>query len=138
MGGFSTKIMASQISGFSGIPTQIISWSKSNLSKAISNEKVGTYITASNKKIRLRKLWIAYGMAPVSNVFIDEGASNALFKNASLLSKGVVRFDNSFKIGDGLSIIFNKKIVAKGIAKIDSTTVGETSVLIHKDDLIIL
>ena len=50
MGGFSTKIMASQISGFSGIPTHIISWSKSNLSKAILNEKVGTYITASNKK----------------------------------------------------------------------------------------
>ncbi|MBL6628415.1 MAG: hypothetical protein ISP22_02280, partial [Candidatus Actinomarina sp.] len=55
-----------------------------------------------------------------------------------LLSKGVVKFDNSFKIGDGLSIVCNKKIVAKGIAKIDSTTVGESSVLIHKDDLIIL
>ena len=53
-------------------------------------------------------------------------------KDASLLSKGVVRVDNSFKIGDGLSIVFNKKIVAKGIAKIDSTTVGESSVLIHK------
>ena len=138
MGGFSTKIMASQISGFSGISTHIISWSKSNLSKAISNEKVGTYITASNKKIRLRKLWIAYGMAPVSNVFIDEGAANALLKNASLLSKGVVSVDKSFKIGDGLSIVFNKKIVAKGIAKTDSTSVGESSVLIHKDDLIIL
>ena len=56
----------------------------------------------------------------------------------ALLSKGVVRFDNSFKIGDGLSIVFNKKIVAKGIAKIDSSAVGESSVLIHKDDLIIL
>ena len=138
MGGFSTKIMASQISGFSGIPTHIISWSISNLSKAILNEKVGTYITASNKKIRLRKLWIAYGMAAISNVYIDEGAASALLKNASLLSKGVVRFDNSFKIGDGLSIVFNKKIVAKGIAKIDSSAVGESSVLIHKDDLIIL
>ena len=77
-------------------------------------------------------------MAPVSNVYIDEGAASALLKNASLLSKGVVRFDNSFKIGDGLSIVFNKKIVAKGIAKIDSSAVGESSVLIHKDDLIIL
>ena len=36
------------------------------------------------------------------------------------------------------SIVFNKKIVAKGIAKIDSPAVGESSVLIHKDDLIIL
>ena len=49
----------------------------------------------------------------------------------------VVKLDNSFKIGDGLSIVFNK-VVIKGIAKIDSTTVGESSVLIHKDDLIIL
>ena len=77
-------------------------------------------------------------MAPVSNVFIDEGAANALLKNASLLSKGVVKFDNSFTIGDGLSIVFNKKIVAKGIAKIDNTAIAESSVLIHKDDLIIL
>ena len=138
MGGFSTKIMASQISGFSGIPTQIISWSKSNLLKAILNEKVGTFITASNKKIRLRKLWIAYGMASVANVFIDEGAANALQKNASLLSKGVIKFNNSFKIGDGLSIVFNKKVIAKGIAKIDSNTFEESSLVIHKDDLIIL
>ena len=138
MGGFSTKIMAAQISGFSGIPTHIISWSKSNLSKAILNAKVGTYITASNKKIRLRKLWIAYGMASVSNIYIDEGAANALQKNASLLSKGVIRHDNSFKIGDGLSIVSNKKIVAKGIAKIDSDSFDESSLLVHKDDLIIL
>ena len=138
MGGFSTKIMAAQISGFSGIPTHIISWSKSNLSKAILNAKVGTYITASNKKIRLRKLWIAYGMASVSNIHIDEGAANALQKNASLLSKGVIRHDNSFKIGDGLSIVSNKKIVAKGIAKIDSDSFNESSLLVHKDDLIIL
>jgi glutamate 5-kinase len=138
MGGFSTKIMASQISGFSGIPTQIISWSESNLLKAILNEKVGTFITASNKKIRLRKLWIAYGMASVANVFIDEGAANALQKNASLLSKGVIKFNNSFKIGDGLSIVFNKKVIAKGIAKIDSNTFEESSLVIHKDDLIIL
>ena len=138
MGGFSTKIMAAQISGFSGIPTHIISWSKSNLSKAILNAKVGTYITASNKKIRLRKLWIAYGMASVSNIHIDEGAANALQKNASLLSKGVIRHDNSFKIGDGLSIVSNKKIVAKGIAKIDSDSFDESSLLVHKDDLIIL
>ena len=138
MGGFSTKIMASQISGFSGIPTHIISWSKSNLSKAILNKKVGTYITASNEKVRLRKLWIAYGMASVSNVFVDEGAASALQKNASLLSKGVISYDNSFKIGDGLSIVANKKIVAKGIAKIDSNSFDESSLLVHKDDLIIL
>ena len=77
-------------------------------------------------------------MASVSNIYIDEGAANALQKNASLLSKGVIRHDNSFKIGDGLSIVSNKKIVAKGIAKIDSDSFDESSLLVHKDDLIIL
>ena len=138
IGGFSTKIMAAQISGFSGIPTQIISWSKDNLKKAISNEKVGTYITASSKKIRLRKLWIAYGMAPVSNIEIDEGAKSALEKNASLLSKGVINIDSSFNMGDGLSVTFNQKIIAKGIAKIDSNSIKESNLVVHKDDLIIL
>ena len=130
--------MAAQISGFSGIPTQIISWSKDNLKKAISNEKVGTYITASSKKIRLRKLWIAYGMAPVSNIEIDEGAKSALEKNASLLSKGVINIDSSFNMGDGLSVTFDQKIIAKGIAKIDSNSIKESNLLVHKDDLIIL
>ena len=130
--------MAAQISGFSGIPTQIISWSKDNLKKAISNEKVGTYITASIKKIRLRKLWIAYGMAPVSNIEIDEGAKSALEKNASLLSKGVINIDSSFNMGDGLSVTFDQKIIAKGIAKIDSNSIKESNLVVHKDDLIIL
>jgi len=138
IGGFSTKIMAAQISGFSGIPTQIISWSKVNLKKALLNEKVGTYITASTEKIRLRKLWIAYGMSTASNIHIDEGAKLALEKNASLLSKGVLRIDQSFNMGDGLSITFNKKIIAKGIAKTDSDSLGSDNLLIHKDDLIIL
>jgi len=138
IGGFSTKIMAAQISGFSGIPTQIISWSKENLTKALLNEKVGTYITASSEKIRLRKLWIAYGMSTVSNIQIDEGAKLALEKNASLLSKGVVKIDKSFNIGDGLTVAFNKKIIAKGIAKTDSDSLNSDNLLIHKDDLIIL
>ena len=35
-------------------------------------------------------------------------------------------------------IVSNKKIVAKGIAKIDSDSFDESSLLVHKDDLIIL
>ena len=77
-------------------------------------------------------------MSLISNIEIDEGAKLALEKNASLLSKGVVKIDGSFKTGDGLSVIFNKKIIAKGIAKTDSNSSGSDSLLIHKDDLIIL
>jgi glutamate 5-kinase len=77
-------------------------------------------------------------MSTVSNIQIDEGAKLALEKNASLLSKGVVKIDKSFNIGDGLTVAFNKKIIAKGIAKTDSDSLNSDNLLIHKDDLIIL
>ena len=137
-GGFSTKIMAAQMAGFSGIPTQIISWSEENITKAINGEQVGTLILESENKIRLKKLWIAYGMRPISRVTIDEGAYSALKNDASLLYSGVIDVDKKFNINDGLEIVFDKNVVAKGLAKIASDDKNKNGVLIHKDDLIIL
>ena len=73
MGGFSTKIMASQISGFSGIPTNIISWSKSNLSKAILNEKVEPILLPQIRKLGsesfgLHMGWLQYQMFLLTKV----------------------------------------------------------------------
>tara|TARA_B100001769_G_scaffold48992_1_gene35118 strand:- start:2010 stop:3056 length:1047 start_codon:yes stop_codon:yes gene_type:complete len=137
-GGFSTKIMAAQMAGFSGIPTQIISWSEENITKAINGEQVGTLILESENKIRLKKLWIAYGMRTISRVTIDEGAYSALKNDASLLSSGVIDVDKKFNINDGLEIVFDENVVAKGLAKIASDDKNKNGVLIHKDDLIIL
>ena len=137
-GGFSTKIMAAQMAGFSGIPTQIISWSEENITKAINGEQVGTLILESENKIRLKKLWIAYGMQPISRVTIDEGAYSALKNDASLLYSGVIDVDKKFNINDGLEIVFDKNVVAKGLAKLASDDKNKNGVLIHKDDLIIL
>ena len=38
----------------------------------------------------------------------------------------------------GLEIVFDKNVVAKGLAKISSDDKNKNGVLIHKDDLIIL
>ena len=47
MGGFSTKIMAAQMAGFSGIPTQIISWNNDVLVEVLNEKKIGTFIKPS-------------------------------------------------------------------------------------------
>ena len=137
-GGFSTNIMAAQMACFSGIPTQIISWSEENVTKAINGEQVGTLILESENKIRLKKLWIAYGMRLIARVTIDEGAYLALKNDASLLFSGVIDIDGKFNINDGLVIFFEENVVAKGLAKTASDDTSKNSVLIHKDDLIIL
>ncbi|MDA7725154.1 glutamate 5-kinase, partial [Acidimicrobiaceae bacterium] len=52
VGGFSTKIMAAQMAGFSGIPTQIIPWTKDAVLDCINEVEIGTLIKPSLKKVK--------------------------------------------------------------------------------------
>ena len=144
VGGFSTKIMASQMAGFSGIPTQIITWSDDCIKKVVNSEDIGTLVRPSSKKVKLRKLWIAYGMPIIGKIIIDDGAKNALTKDASLLSIGIKEIKVPFEINDGVEIFdSNDLLIAKGISKISSKEFSlgkeaEGKVVIHKDNLLIL
>ena len=144
VGGFSTKIMASQMAGFSGIPTQIITWSDDCIKKVVNSEDIGTLVRPSSKKVKLKKLWIAYGMPVIGKITIDDGAKNALTKDASLLSIGIKEIKVPFEINDGVEIFdSNDLLIAKGISKISSKEFSlgkeaEGKVVIHKDNLLIL
>ena len=89
MGGFSTKIMAAQMAGFSGIPTQIIPWTNEAVLDCINELEIGTLIKPSIKKVKLKKLWIAYGLPVIGKIIIDTGAVEAISSDASLLSIGI-------------------------------------------------
>jgi glutamate 5-kinase len=77
-------------------------------------------------------------MRPIARVVIDEGAYLALKNDASLLFSGVIDIDKKFNINDGLEIVFDENVVAKGLAKTASDDKTKNGILIHKDDLIIL
>ena len=143
-GGFSTKIMASQMAGFSGIPTQIITWSDECIKKVVNNEDIGTLVKQSSKKVKLKKLWIAYGMQIIGKIIVDDGAKNALMNDASLLSIGIKEIDVDFDSNEGVEIFdTNNILIAKGISRISSKDISldkdaENKVVIHKDNLLIL
>jgi len=143
-GGFSTKIMASQMAGFSGIPTQIITWSDECIKKVVNNEDIGTLVKQSSKKVKLKKLWIAYGMQVIGKIIVDDGAKNALMNDASLLSIGIKEIDVDFDSNEGVEIFdTNNILIAKGISRISSQDISldkdaENKVVIHKDNLLIL
>ena len=143
-GGFSTKIMASQMAGFSGIPTQIITWSDECIKKVVNNEDIGTLVKQSSKKVKLKKLWIAYGMQIIGKIIVDDGAKNALMNDASLLSIGIKEINVDFDSNEGVEIFDNNNIlIAKGISRISSKDISldkdaENKVVIHKDNLLIL
>ncbi len=143
-GGFSTKIMASQMAGFSGIPTQIITWSDKCIKKVVNNEDIGTLVKQSSKKVKLKKLWIAYGMQIIGKIIVDDGAKNALMNDASLLSIGIKEINVDFDSNEGVEIFdTNNILIAKGISRISSKDISldkdaENKVVIHKDNLLIL
>ena len=143
-GGFSTKIMASQMAGFSGIPTQIITWSDECIKKVVNNEDIGTLVKQSSKKVKLKKLWIAYGMQIIGKIIVDDGAKNALMNDASLLSIGIKEINVDFDNNEGVEIFdTNNILIAKGISRISSKDISldkddENKVVVHKDNLLIL
>jgi glutamate 5-kinase len=141
IGGFSTKIMAAQMAGFSGIPTQIISWSDEALIDSINDIKVGTLINPSLKKIKLKKLWIAYGLQINGKIVVDAGAVDAIKSNASLLSIGIKEIAKDFDADEGVEIYDEQNnLFAKGISKLHSSNISKKNneIVIHKDNLLIL
>ena len=149
VGGFTTKILASQIAGYSGIDTHITDWSQQSLESIINGVRVGTYISPSKKKIPSRKLWIGFGMVSTGIFTVDKGAEDALiYSNASLLYKGIVKYTENIKKDDCVTIYNSKGVpIAKGISNWSSYEVKESlknksstysKPVVHKDNLIIL
>ncbi len=141
MGGFSTKIMAAQMAGFSGIPTQIIPWTNEAVLDCINELEIGTLIKPSIKKVKLKKLWIAYGLPVIGKIIIDTGAVEAISSDASLLSIGIKEIIKNFDNDEGVEIFDDQNnLIAKGISKIHSSDISNKNneIVIHKDNLLIL
>ena len=141
MGGFSTKIMAAQMAGFSGIPTQIIPWTNEAVLDCINEVEIGTLIKPSIKKVKLKKLWIAYGLPVIGKIIIDSGAVEAISSDASLLSIGIKEIIKNFDNDEGVEIFDDQNnLIAKGISKIHSSDISNKNneIVIHKDNLLIL
>jgi len=141
MGGFSTKIMAAQMAGFSGIPTQIIPWTDEAVLDCINEVEIGTLIKPSIKKVKLKKLWIAYGLPVIGKIIIDSGAVEAISSDASLLSIGIKEIIKNFDNNEGVEIFDDQNnLIAKGISKIHSSEISNKNneIVIHKDNLLIL
>jgi len=140
MGGFSTKIMAAQMAGFSGIPTQIIPWTDEAVLDCINEVEIGTLIKPSIKKVKLKKLWIAYGLPVIGKIIIDSGAVEAISSDASLLSIGIKEIIKNFDNNEGVEIFDDQNnLIAKGISKIHSSDISNKNneIVIHKDNLLI-
>jgi glutamate 5-kinase len=117
-GGMITKMGAVTAATLSGIECVIASGRRKNVvTDIVEGKEIGTRFKASGKKIAARKRWIAFGVKPMGQIFVDHGAEKALMKgDKSLLPSGVTGAKGKFSGGDLVDIVSkDMRIVARGL-----------------------
>lgn len=146
VGGMASKIQAAKIATLAGIPLTIASGKKTNvLANIVAGAEEGTLFVPSSKKLKGRKRWIAFFHAARGVIHVDDGCKTALReKGTSLLAPGVVRCDGKFAEGEVVRVCdangteFARGIVRCGAEEAAAARSSGKSIVIHRDDLVLL
>ncbi|MBU0679018.1 MAG: glutamate 5-kinase [Verrucomicrobia bacterium] len=109
-GGMATKLAAARTASQVGTPVVIANGRKDDIiTQIIAGDDVGTmigsFITASERRMRGRKRWIAFFHRAEGSLTIDEGAREALVtRGRSLLPIGIKEVQGDFGIGSVVNI----------------------------------
>ena len=148
-GGVATKVAAARMAAWSGIPTVVAPASDpESVASAIAGADIGTWVEPHESSLSARKLWIGFGQPARGELHVDDGAARALTTSGkSLLAVGITRVVGDFDSGSAVHVLSSGTLVAKGLARIGSTAIGDvlgehSSVaggpVIHRDDLVVL
>ncbi len=153
-GGMITKLEAVRIATGTGVP--VVVTDEPHLAPALAGEQVGTWFTATGRRIPTRRLWIAYAAHPLGRLTLDPGAVAAVVeRGTSLLPAGITAVAGTFETGDVVELIDESgSIVARGVSTYASTELpqllghstaelretkgrGWDRVAVHRDDLVV-
>ncbi len=98
-GGMESKARAAGLAMSFGIHAYILDGkAPGGVKEILSGKKIGTHFIAQGKKIRSYQKWLAAGALSQGQMFIDEGAEDALLNHKrSLLSRGICRVKGQFE-----------------------------------------
>jgi len=126
-GGMASKLKAARICSFLQIP-MVIADSKTEdiLKKIVSFEQAGTFFAPqTQRKVKSIKRWIAFGMQSKGNIYLDNGAEEAVeSRGTSILAVGVAKVEGSFNKGDTVRVYsLDGRLIAKGISNFSGETI---------------
>ncbi len=135
-GGMITKLNAANIVSNKGIDMIIMDTQNiDELHNCFSNEYSGTKFIGNFNKLTDKKSWLLYSTISRGELIINEGCYNALLKRGSLLSVGLIDSNGIFDSHDVISIIYDNKVIAKGIVNYDCILIDKLKDKIINDDL---
>ena len=128
-GGMLTKIQAAEKATSQGINTLIINgFKRQSFDALLQHQSVGSLFKATNGKVKAKKHWLRHTLKAQGQIFIDQGAVNALKnKGASLLSSGVSSISGEWKKGDAVDVLEknSQQIIARGICQYDAVELNK-------------
>ena len=129
IGGMSSKLKAANIATSAGEYLWIADGRNlSILEKIFNAEDVGTlFLPSKSKQMSSKKRWLSFFTKTRGQLFVDNGASNAILKNGrSLLPSGIKSIKGEFKRGDAVEIVdSNDRIMAKGLVNYNTSEVSK-------------
>lgn len=122
-GGMITKISAARIAIAAGVRTVITHGRfPRNIPKIIAGEPIGTHFTPQPEPTSARKRWIAYGLIPEGQLYLDPGAIEAITQGGkSLLAAGIKSISGEFDTQEAVQICdSNGEEIARGLVNYNS------------------
>ncbi|MEJ5256940.1 MAG: glutamate 5-kinase [Fervidobacterium sp.] len=121
-GGIATKINAAKIAAESGVESYIINGRRLECVKEVlAGKRCGTHFSVSGKRrLTKKESWVKYISKPKGTVYINDGAFKALIERKSLLPVGITDIEGEFSKGDVVLIMYNSKVIGKGITNYGS------------------
>ena len=122
-GGMVTKIAAARIATAAGVRVAIAEGkSPRNIEKILQGEPIGTRFEPQPQPSRARKRWIAHGLVPVGQLYLDNGAVAAIARaGKSLLAAGITAVKGEFHASEAVQLCdFEGREIARGIVNYSS------------------
>jgi len=153
-GGMKTKIDAAKICQLSGCRMVIANGLVMRPIKKIVQDNNCTWFLPRVTKLDARKKWIISSISPKGEIFIDDGATQALSNGKSLLAAGIIKVTGKFKKGDHIKVLNKENYeCARGLSSFSSDEIlrimghhskeiekilgyVSKSEVIHKDDIV--
>jgi glutamate 5-kinase len=124
-GGMATKVEAARHAAQFGVPTLIMNGEHPGLLETIPKGTTsGTVFFPCLRPLPSRKHWIAFTLRSKGQLFLDDGAVEALrLRGKSLLPSGILDVKGNFLSGDPVSCVDpHQKEFARGLANYSSET----------------
>lgn len=143
-GGMVTKLRGAAIAAAAGVPTVICSYLEEDaILKAAEDTVKGTRFDASPLSMQSRKQWMAFYAESAGNLYVDEGAAEALERHgSSLLSAGITACEGDFAKGDVVNVYTrgSHKLLGRGLVRCAKQDIrkalanGSSIEVIHRND----